>query len=259
MSILVVLNEETGVAKQSGLGDNLYVAEHDLSGDVGSLSNIGGGPAALELTAINASAYERVGGLRDGRIEFSAFFNDAVGGEHAALASRPIGSRQVSYFRGTTLGNPAASLIAKQINYDPSRGNDGSLTIAVQVQATDFGLQWGRQLTAGKRTDGGATNGASVDNGAASSFGLQAFLHVFAFTGTSATVKIQESSNDGAGDAFADVVGGTFSTVTGVVDGRIATASGLAVERYLRVVTTGTFSNLVFAVVVVRNDTAVLF
>ena len=40
---------------------------------------------------------------------------------------------------------------------------------------------------------------------------------------------------------------------------RIATANNLTVERYLRVVTSGTFSSVSFAVVIVRNDTAVVF
>jgi hypothetical protein len=82
---------------------------------------------------------------------------------------------------------------------------------------------------------------------------------VFAFTGTSVTVKLQESSNDGAGDAYADVVGGSFTAATGVTSQRIATAGNLAVERWLRVVTTGTFSNAVFAVNICRNDVAVTF
>jgi hypothetical protein len=47
--------------------------------------------------------------------------------------------------------------------------------------------------------------------------------------------------------------------VTGVTSQRIATAAGLTVERWLRVVTTGTFSNLVFAVNIVRNPIAVVF
>jgi hypothetical protein len=247
------------MAKEGGLGDQLYVAEFDLSGDIGQLSKIAGGPAALDLTPINASAHERVGGVRDGSIEFMSFFNDAGGAAHPALSPRPSGDRQVSYFHGTTLGNAAASCIAKQINYDPNRDKDGGLTIAVQILATNFGLQWGRQHTAGKRTDGGATNGTSVDGLASNAFGLQAFLHVFAFTGTSATIKLQESSDNAVGDPFADVTGGTFSTVTGPVDQRIATAGGQTIERYLRVVTTGTFSNLVFAVNVIRNLTAVAF
>lgn len=247
------------MAKQSGLGDNLYVAEFDLSGDVGALDNLNGGPGELDVTAINKSAKERLGGIRDGGVEFTAFFNKAAGQEHGALRGLPAGNRQVSYFRGTALGGPAASMIAKQLNYDPTRGEDGSLTFKVNCLATDFGVQWGEQHTAGKRTDGGATNGTGVDAGASSSFGLQAFLHVFSFTGTSVTVKLQESNDNGGTDPYADVTGGAFTAVSAPTDQRIATAGNQTVKRWLRVVTTGTFSNAVFAVNAVRNLTAVTF
>lgn len=247
------------MTKQSGLGDNLYVAGYNLSGDIGSLSRIGGGHGVQDVTGIDKSAMERIGLLRDGGIEYSAFFNDAAGQAHPRLSTLPTADQIVTYCRGTTLGKPAACLVGKQVNYDPSRGQDGSLTLAVQALANGFGLEWGSQLTAGQRTDSAATNGASLDGGAATAFGLQAYVHVFAFTGTSATVKIQESSDNGAVDPWADVAGGGFAAATGITSERIATTAGLTVERYLRVVTTGTFSNLVFAVAAVRNQTEVKF
>jgi hypothetical protein len=248
------------VAKESGLGDNFYLAQFDLSGDIGSLGNISGGHDPLELTGINKSGKERLGGARDGSIEFTTFFNTATDAEHDALKGLTVADRVISYFRGTALGNAAASLVAKQGTYNGERSDDGSLTCEVEAKANGYGTQWGVQLTAGKRTDGTATNGTGVDLGTGSTaFGLQAFLHVFAFSGTSTTIKIQESSDNGSGDAFADVTGGAFTTVTGVTSQRIATASGLTVERYLRCVTTGTFSNVVFAVNVIRNSTAVSF
>jgi len=248
------------VTKQGGLGDNLYVAGYDLSGDIGSLSKINGGPAALEVTGINKSAPERLGGERDGGMDFTAFFNKAAGQAHLRLGSLPTTDTIVTYCRGTTLGNSSAVMVGKQVNYDPSHGQDGSLTFGVSVQSTLYGLEWGRQLTAGKRSDTTATNGTSVDMLTGSTaFGLQAYLHVFSFTGTSCTVTIQESSDNGGGDAFAAVTGGAFTAATGVTSQRIATAAGQTVERYLRVVTTGTFSECTFAVTVIRNDTAVVF
>ncbi|MFI9235768.1 hypothetical protein [Streptomyces sp. NPDC053079] len=248
------------MAKQSGLGDNLYVAGYDLSGDIGSLGGISGGPAALEVTAIDKSAFERIGGLRDGKLEYTAFFNKATDRAHLRLSTLPTTDVITSYFRGTALGGASANIVAKQLNYDGTRGNDGAFTFAVEAQANGYGIQWGKSLTAGKRTDTTATNGSSVDFGTGSTaFGLQAFLHVFAFTGTSVTVKLQESSDDGSGDAWADVTGGAFTAATGVTSERIATSASQTVERYLRVVTTGTFSNAVFAVSVIRNDTATVF
>jgi hypothetical protein len=130
----------------------------------------------------------------------------------------------------------------------------------VQALANGTGLEWGRLLTAGKDTVTGTANGTGVDGAAASAFGLQAYLHVFAFTGTDATIKLQESSDDAVGDPYADVVGSTFTVVTaGPTSERVITAGNLTVERYLRYRVTGTFSNLVFAVVAVRNLTAVAF
>lgn len=241
------------MAKQSGLGDNLYVGEFNLSGDVGSVQRVSGGFTAIDVTGLDKSAPERLGGKRDGGIDFSAFFNDATGQAHDALSDLPRTDRIVSYFRGTAVGNPAACLVGKQINYDPSRGNDGALTIGVQAQANAYGLEWCRQLTAGRRTDSAGTNGASIDTAASRDFGAQAYLHVFAFTGTSVTVKIQDSADDAA---WADVAGFGFTLVTGVTSERIALANTATVRRYVRVVTTGTFSNLVFACAVNKNEVA---
>jgi hypothetical protein len=242
------------VAKQSGLGDNFYFDGVDLSGDVGAVQTIRDAGALLDSTAIDKSAMERMVGLADSEISFNAFFNDAAAAAHVTLRNPASTDIIATYARGTTLGNPGACHVAKQVNYDPSRGADGSLVFTIQTLGSNGdGLRWGRQITAGKRTDGSATNGASIDDAAASSFGLVAYLHVFAFTGTSVTVKLQESSDDGSGDAFADVTGGGFTAATGVTSERIATATNLSVERYLRCVTTGTFSNAVFSVVVARR------
>lgn len=245
------------MAKQSGLGDNLYVAGIDLSGDIGSLQRIGGGPAALDLTGIDKSAHERLGGKRDGAIDFSAFFNDDTSQAHPTLKTLPTTDRIITYCRGTLIGNPAASLVGKQINYDGNRGQDGSLTLAVAAQANGYGIDWGRQLTAGKRTDSAATNGAGVDfTTVSTAFGWQAFLHVFAFTGTSVTVTLQDSADNAA---FANLAGGAFTAAAGVTSERLEGGRTATVRRYLRVITSGVFSNAVFAVMFVRNDTAVAF
>lgn len=197
-------------------------------------------------------------------MEFVSYFNTAAGKAHPVLSALPTTDVILTYARGTTLGNPAACLVAKQINYDGTRADDGDFKFAVQAQANAYGLEWGLQGTAGIRTDTTATNGTSFDfattaNPGSSTFGLQAYLQVFSFTGTSVTVTIQESSDNGAGDAFAAVTGGAFTAATGITTQRIATSASQTVERYLRVVTTGTFSNAQFSVVIMRNDTSTVF
>lgn len=250
------------MAKQSGLGDALFISGYDLSGDIQAVGNIGGGPTPLEFTGINKSAYERKGGRLDGRLQVTTFFNPGPEADaaHGVLSVLPRADVIASYLRGTALGGPSANIVAKQIGYDGNRGDDGAFTFAVEAQSNSYTLEWGRSMTAGLRTDTTATNGSSVDFGTGStSFGLQAYLHVFAFTGTSVTVKLQQSSDDGDTDAWADVTGGGFAAATAVGAQRIQTARDQTVERYLRVVTTGTFTEAVFAVSVIRNDVEVTY
>lgn len=240
------------MSKATGLGDNLYVAGYDLSGDTGSLSRIGGGPAATQdVTGINAEAFERVGLLRDGAIDFAGFLNTAAGREHDALKGLPTTDVGVMYARGTTLGNPGAAMTAKQVTYDFTRGADGSLNWTVNAQAASAGLQWGTLLTAGLRTDAGATSGTSVDGGAGSTFGAQAFLQLTALTGTNVVVTVQESSDNGGTDPWASVL--AFDSATSARTTQYKAVAG-DVERYVRVTTSGVFTSATFAVLFVRNE-----
>ena len=244
------------------MGDALFVDGFDLSGDVGSLSQISGPMGTEDFTPISASAIARLGLLHDGLLDFIAFWNHTnlvttgiLDSEHDVLKGRPETDRTVSYYRSTVLGAPACSMISKQITYDGTRNQDGSLTFGVNTVANGFGLEWGNNLTAGKRTEAAAGNGLSVDLGAVPisySFGWAVYLHVFAFTGTSVTVKVQDSADNAT---WADVTGAVFTAATGRTAQRITGASTTAtVRRYLRVVSTGTYSNAVYAVNFIRYE-----
>ncbi len=247
------------MAVQWGGGDQLFLDGYDLSGSANAISRIGGGPAALDIPGIINQAMRRTGGRRDGSLDFTTWFDTATGEEHDALKGLPTTDRVASYFHGSTLGDICASLVNKQANYDGDRGDDGSLSFKAENPANAYGLEWGFQLTAGKRTDTAAANGTGVDFAASTDFGARFFLHVFSFTGTSVTVKIQESSDNGGADSWADVTGGGFTAATGRTAQRIATSATQTVERYLRCVTTGTFSSAVFAVQATKLGVAVAF
>ncbi len=248
------------MAKQSGLGDNLYVDGNNVSGDVGSVDTIAAPQNLLDVTGIDKSAHERIGALRDGEIKFTAFFNAATGKIHSVLKTLPTTDRYVSYFRGTTIGNPAASILAKQIGYDGKRGSDGTYVFDVDCQGNGYGLEWGNQLTAGLRTDTAATNGASYDFGAATSFGFQAYLHMNAFSGTDVTIKLQDSADN---SSFTDISSGAFTAITTTTPQaqRIAVGGTATVRRYVRAVTvtTGGVTSVTFSVMLVKNSAAVTF
>lgn len=238
--------------KQGGLGDNFYVDGIDISNDTGALTGLSTPRTSEVNTGIDKYAMERILLKRDGMVSAAMHWNPARA--HLAFRALPTTNRVFSYFRGAGIGSPALSMVAKQINYDGSREASGMFPFTVDVQSTDYGAEWGEQLTAGKRTDAAATNGSSLDGAAATTFGGQMWAHLFAFTGTSVTIKIQDSADNAAWLDLAGATTGAISTVQGV---RIAVTG--TVRRYLRVVTTGAFSNAVFAVHFTRNTAAVVF
>lgn len=248
------------MAKTSGLGANFYIAGYDLSGDIGAIDTISGGPALIDVTPINVSANVRIGGLRSGDLQFTTYFDPAAAQEHTALSSLPRTDVIAMALLSTTLGQPATAINGKQLNYDWTRDNTGGLTGKVEVQSNSFGLEWGKNLTGngvtGLRTDTTATTGAAFDDGAASSFGGQAYFMVTAFTGTSVTIDIQSATTSGGSYT---TTGLTSSAFTGIGAQRVAIANNVTINEFLKVVTTGTFSNAKFAVVFVRNPVAVVF
>ena len=138
------------MAKKSGLGQQIFVHGYDLSGDVAAIDNASSPRGLLDTTALNASAHERVVGLSDGSLGVSSWFNDATEQEHAAFSGLPTADRIVMWVFGATRGDVSACLVAKQLNYDASRGSDGSLSFTIDTQAASGEpLEWGNTLTTG--------------------------------------------------------------------------------------------------------------
>jgi hypothetical protein len=85
-------------------------------------------------------------------------------------------------------------------------------------------------------------------------FGAQMYLQVMAFTGTDATVTVQDSADN---STFSNIASGSFAQITSSTPQgqRIALSNTATVRRYLRVATTtsGGFTSLKFAVVFDRN------
>lgn len=239
------------MSKTSGLGDDLLVGGYHIGSDTQQLS-LHGGPALIDVTDITQSAHSRLGGLRDGGMELTVYHDPAPGQAHVALSELPTADTIATYCRSTTLGAPAACCNGKQIGYDPTRSNSGELTIKTQIDSDGYGLEWGVQLTPGVRTDTAATNGTSLDNGASTAFGAQAYLQAVALTGTTATVTVQHSPD---GSTWSTLL--AFSAITAAPTAqRLATANTATVNRYVRAISSGTFTSFSFAVVFVRNPIA---
>jgi hypothetical protein len=246
------------VTKASGLGHNLYVAQYDLSGDAGSVDTIAGTRGSVEVTGISSLAVERILTHRDAEISFTSYWNTGTDQVHTALSGLVTTDRIATYAGLTTaagvVGDPAASMIGKQINYDPTRGDDGSLVTSTQILANGYPLEWGQLLTTGKQTYAtGTVNGTSIDLGAVSTlFGSSAYLHVFSIGSGTSTFTIKDSSDD---ITFGTTLH-TFTAVTAATSERLQGSTSGTVRRYVRLEKTGVSTATVAVVVFVRHLTS---
>lgn len=240
------------MSKQSGLGDQLFIGGYDVGADINSIGSLSTPREVLPGTAITHSAMARLFGKRDGQAEFTAYFNDATDQIHSRLKLLPRTDTHLMYLRGQGIGKAALAMPAKQIGYDPTRADDGSLLFGVSLSSNAYGADWCQQLTAGKQTDASAANSTAIDTLASKAFGFQAYLQVFSIGSGTATVTVEDSADN---ISFAAVTSGAFTAVTALTAERIQSSSDTAtVRRYVRVATSGVFTDLVFAVGVNKND-----
>src|SRR5688572_18369962 len=110
------------MTKQSALGANLYLGVYDLSGDVGAVTQIGSPRGTFDVTAINASAMERILGRRDGSLGFSGFWNTASSQIFDALSAMPttdvLASVVIPAGSSFAVGDAGCAINGKQLSFD---------------------------------------------------------------------------------------------------------------------------------------------
>jgi len=243
------------MTKSTGLGDGLLVSGYDVSGDVGSISGIQTTFGEQNLTAIDMTAMDRAQLIENGSLAFNNFFNDSDGqgaearGVHDLLTGDTPGARTphlVSYHRGRAIGAWVANLRAQRFTYSLNRGQSGSLLGTVNANSTGAGeraIYWSRALTPFVATLDDADELGAVEIGSATG---RVWLHVLAFTGDDAVIKVQDSANGTSG--WADLVTLWDSAQDGTPPLAL-TADFTGAEDHLRVVveTTDGFTVLRFA------------
>lgn len=91
----------------------------------------------------------------------------------------------------------------------------------------------------------------------ATAFGFQAYLQALALTGSTVTVTLQDSADN---VTYTNIASGAFTAVTAApTTQRLAVGGTATVRRYIKVVTSGTFTSFAFAVMLNANAVAVSF
>lgn len=261
------------MAKQTGLGARAFVQGIDISGEVNAIGSITSTQESLDVTTIDKSATVRLPGREDGSIAFNAWFDpgtlplaafppssDALHVPYAwtSAAKPPTGQRgvmaQIAASGTPALSDAVAMLQARQANFDVQRQPGNALACTATFQADGAGIVWGKALTAGMgRTHASAASGTSIDDAAASSAGAIAMVQA----------RLLGERHGNAGDpgsadnsSFAAITGMTFMgggqhrRAHGAAGGSSATQ---AIRRYVRVASTGTFTDFPLAMAYRRN------
>lgn len=134
-----------------------YAGGYDLSSNVSAIGRIGGGPNLLDVSPLNLVGFSRIAGRFDGEFGVNVLYDPT--GAHIPLSALPTTLVPLmAPLPGTTAGDYVAMLVGKYVDYAPAIANDLAIGFALQAMASEgYPLEWGRMITAGKRTDTAAT------------------------------------------------------------------------------------------------------
>lgn len=229
----------------------MYVGGYDLSGDMRSVSAIGVQMGEADATGWSDGSKQYLAGFGTIMLDgFTALFNNtptAIGpvnaGSHVVLGG--MGSQYVSWVQGIRaapeIGSPTFSAAFEQGGYT----SNAAIADVLTIEAAFFNsgvlpsslYVWGTALAVGAEISS-TTNYQSVDNGALSSNGYIAFLHLLqtstAMASNNWSFKIEHGTNDSTW-ATLGTFSGNGSSITAVRMEGTGT-----VNRYTRFVGTRT-------------------
>ncbi|MCZ7600001.1 MAG: hypothetical protein M5U09_22835 [Gammaproteobacteria bacterium] len=137
----------------------LFAAGYDLTGYINSIGGIKGGPALWDdASSLDLAGMKRLAARFDGSMALLRAVRPRRG-SRTAVGPAHHGRSADGADPGSAAGDYAAMLVGKYVDYAPSIGADLGVMFALSAQASEgYPVEWGRMITAGKRTDTGATS-----------------------------------------------------------------------------------------------------
>jgi hypothetical protein len=224
--------------------------ERHLSGAISGYS-VAHQRAVSEATSLLDEGMTYIPGLMDGSMTINGMFESGAGSIDATVRATigvDDGLVVTVLPDGLTAGKPAFFCVAETTGYTVDAAVADTVTLTIEGQPND-GVDWGVVLH-GLTAETTTGDGAAVDNGAATTGGGVAVLHVTAADGTSPTldVAVQHSADD---NTYVDLV--TFTQANSATVERTTVAG--TVNRYVRASHTlgGSAPEFTFAVAFARR------
>jgi len=233
------------MAFQHGKGAGVFVAQFDLSGDF-TQYNFSRSRQTVDVTTMGNDDRVFLSGIGEGKISVQGIYNaatdksdeelNALDGVETVITASPTAA--------AAIGDAAHMVNGFIENYQPRSSVNDAVRFSSGVEASAGGYVGKVLHHNNQESSTGAS--ASIDNTAQTTNGATAFLHVTQFSGTDATVTIEDAVTE---PTYGSLV--AFTQVTGLTSEKVTVAGN--VERFARINLTGTFTTITFVVSFVRH------
>ena len=222
------------MAFKAGRSAQILFNEYDVSSYLNSAGVQIGAETADTTTFASNGWKEAMATLLSGTFPFQGFHDVALpvtaqlGVDAGTLTYAPAGA--------TAIGDAIFMAPITSTGLQKSSAVGGVVAISWTAMA-EGAVAYGQMLHP-LAEDTNTTTGSSKDDGASSSTGWTAHLHVTARDAGSWVIKLQDSADN---SSWADVTGGAFTAATGATSQRLVSASAAStLRRYVRYVATRT-------------------
>lgn len=242
------------MGKVSALGSRIYLDQYDISG-VLNAGQLAINPETPVVTCFADVGPRRIPGNYDHNANVGGFFDAAAGSvggtarwDEVADALRTGGN--IDHYLTQLFGANAAGSVAYDqivaLDSEPHTHRSGQAATLELGFSGRGGLS--RGLVLAKATVNAAANGTGQNQGATvAGETYAAIIRVLGGTFSSITIVLQESSDDGAADAYAAIAGltATFSVANTAAVARVTTTAATeAWKRYAVTAFTGTSATI---------------
>lgn len=235
------------MTKLAGDHAQVLVSGYELTGDSNRIA-INEAVDTHDVTAFGDEVHKFISGQRVSAIDHAGYLNSAAAGSHPVLkgiAVNGVVSVLIGQNAAPVVGDPTFSLLTQQNRYSamPERGTFVPFGAYFANRGEVGG--WGVALAV-PTTFTNSTNGSAVDNGAATTNGGAAFLHVLQEAASDTYAFTIEGSTTGAFSGEQTTLA-TFTTLNANALGSERVAIAGTLPRYTRwkAVRTGSAGNTV--------------
>ncbi len=217
-----------------GKNTSVYLGAIDLSGYLDSLG-LSADADFAETTTFKATWKSGLVGVIGAKVDYTGLYDPAEVQLGQLLTTGTPGVLTYCPAGDANIGDRARLVSAYETTFTNGSPVGGAVTI--KGSFTGDGIVGIGDVLHPKAKDTNTTTGAEKDDGAASSTGWTAHLHVISVDGGSWVVKLQDAA---VSATYTDLSGGAFTAATTATSQRLQGASGATLRRYVRYIATRT-------------------